>query len=102
MVIRKVKKMTSVKVILYFKNILIAFWNIIWQIIVGLDRLANTLLGGDPNMTLSGRMGRDIKEGLCSVCKIICWVLNKIQTNHCANQAVIESSLGSEAADQGD
>ena len=90
------------KVLLYFKNIWLAIWAIVWGVIVGIDRLGNTLLGGDPKMTLSGRMGRDIREGLCWICKPICWVLNKIQKNHCAIQAADEAALGANAADQGD
>lgn len=77
----------------YLFNILKALWGII----VGIDRLANALLGGSPEMTLSGRMGRDIKNGVCAVCKPICWLLNKINTNHCANQADAEAGLGGDA-----
>jgi len=95
--------MNKEKVILYFKNILTAIWNIVWHgVIVGIDRLGNTLLGGDPNMTLSGRMGRDIQQGRCLACKGICWLLNKIQVNHCINEAAAESTFGALAADQGD
>jgi hypothetical protein len=91
------------KVKLYFMNISTALWNIIWRgVIVGIDRLGNTLLGGDPDMTLSGRMGRDINKGLCWVCKPICWVLGKIQVHHCQVQAELEANFGAKAADQGD
>lgn len=48
------------------------------------DQAANTVLGGDPRMTLSARMGRDIEAGRCSVCRGVCWLLNLIQRDHCA------------------
>ena len=48
------------------------------------DQVCNTAIGGDPRMTLSARMGRDIEAGRCLACKRICWVLNLIQKDHCA------------------
>lgn len=87
--------LTKIKIVLH--DYLFDILKALWGIIVCIDRLCNALLGGDPRMTLSGRMGRDIQEGLCMICKPICWVLNKINTNHCANQAADEAGLGSEA-----
>ncbi|PRC92683.1 hypothetical protein [Solimicrobium silvestre] len=69
----------------------------LWNILVSLDRVVNTMLGGSPEMTLSGRMGRDIALGECALCKPICWLLNKIQSNHCAMAASNESTFGSDA-----
>lgn len=71
--------------------------NYCWNILVSLDRVANALLAGSPEMTLSGRMGRDLKAGVCALCKPICWVLNKFQSNHCARAAAQESTFGSDA-----
>ena len=86
---------------IWIKTVLIDYLlnicNSLWGIIVQIDRVGNALLGGDPRMTLSGRMGRDIQAGLCWICKPICWILNKINPNHCANQAALEAGLGSEA-----
>lgn len=49
-----------------------------------LDQLLNVLLGGDPRMTMSARMGRDIAAGRCQLCRPVCWLLSKLDTNHCA------------------
>ena len=71
--------------------------NWIVNIAVAIDRLANAILLGSPEMTLSGRMGRDIAKGECLLCKPICWVLNKIVPNHCAKAAAHEQTLGSDS-----
>jgi hypothetical protein len=72
----------------------------LFNILLSLDRLANTILLGSPEMTLSGRMGRDIAKGECMLCKPICWLLNKIQSNHCKKVAAEEASFGSDELSQ--
>ena len=61
---------------------------VIWQYFVNwahlLDQALNTALGGDPRMTLSARMGRDIARGRCVLCRPVCGLLNLIQRDHCA------------------
>ena len=69
----------------------------IWNVLISIDQLANTVLGGDPDMTLSGRMGRDIKNKRCRLCLAVCWLLNKIDPNHCQKQEVTESDEGRDA-----
>lgn len=56
---------------------------------VAVDQLVNTILGGDPDMTVSGRAGRAVAEGRCVACKGLCWLLNFVQKDHCerANRA---------------
>lgn len=66
----------------------------ILNLLVSIDQLFNTLLGGDPDMTLSGRMGRAIKENRCLLCKFICKILNKFDGNHCAQQDLNEADEG--------
>lgn len=63
---------------------------------LALDQLLNTWLGGDPDMTLSGRMGRDIKQGKCWLCTPICRALNFIsrQKDHCGETDLMESDEG--------
>lgn len=68
----------------------------LWNILVAIDRLANSALGGDPEMTLSGRMGRAIANGNCKLCKPVCWMLDKVDPNHCAKQAAKETHEGSD------
>jgi hypothetical protein len=63
-----------------------------WNVFVALDQLANTLLFGDPDETISSRMGKHVAKNRCMLCKRICWVLNKIDYGHCAKS--IESDRG--------
>jgi len=58
--------------------------NYFWRILIALDQLANTILGGDEDETISSRIGK-IVEGRndCWICTVICDLLNKIDPNHC-------------------
>lgn len=53
------------------------------NVLVGIDQLYNAVLGGDVDMTISDRMGRAIAEGRCRLCGPICWMLDRIDPNHC-------------------
>lgn len=59
------------------------FWKYLFNWIHLFDQSVNTLLGGDPRMTLSARMGRDIGLGKCKTCSIVCKFLNIFQSDHC-------------------
>lgn len=48
-----------------------------------IDQALNTIIGGDPRMTLSARMGRDIEQGKCRLCFGICKLLALIDKHHC-------------------
>jgi hypothetical protein len=54
-----------------------------WNVLISLDQLLNTLLGGDPDETLSSRMGKKVKQRKCWACKLICSLLDLIQSGHC-------------------
>lgn len=54
-----------------------------WNILIALDQLANALSGGDPDETLSSRMGKAIREGRCRGCYIICRILHIFDRDHC-------------------
>jgi hypothetical protein len=62
--------------------------------LIGLDQFINTLFGGDPDMTLSGRMGRSVAAGRCKFCKAVCWLLGKIDKDHCARANKNEADEG--------
>lgn len=66
----------------------------LWNALVAFDQLINALTGGDPDMTLSGRMGRAVAEGRCKACGIVCWLLDKIDSNHCARANESEADEG--------
>ncbi len=69
-------------------------WRYILNNLVALDQQANALLLGDPDMTLSGRMGRAIRLGQCALCKPICKVLEILGKDHCEKQDVKEADEG--------
>ncbi len=55
----------------------------LWNILISLDQLANTLLGGDPDETISSRMGKHVAKRSCPFCIFMCKLLNLIDKNHC-------------------
>jgi hypothetical protein len=57
----------------------------VWNVLISIDQLANTLLGGDPDETLSSRMGKAIAAGRCKLCRPVCWLLHLLDKNHCHN-----------------
>ena len=69
---------------LYFKNLLI-----------GIDQLANTIIAGDPDETISSRAGKNVKAGKKGPWKWLCLILNKFDKNHC--QESIEEDEGKDA-----
>jgi len=55
-----------------------------------ISQTANTFTGGDPDETLSSRMGKKRKR--CRVCNWICHVLDWIDPGHC--KAAVEKDEG--------
>jgi hypothetical protein len=67
--------------------------NYIWNILISLDQFCNTLLGGNPDETMSSRMGKHlVKHENCPVCTFLCKMLNYIQKDHCVK--AIEKDRG--------
>jgi hypothetical protein len=75
------------KVKKYLINVLVAF-----------DQGVNAIIGGDPDMTLSGRMGRAVAANRCKLCRLICWALDKVDKDHCARANKFESDEGAHEA----
>lgn len=82
----------------------------LWNLLLLLDQSVNTVFGpvlnlvlrpvptarfGDPGETLSSVFGKNIDADACEGCKILCKVLNLIQSGHC--QKSIETYEGSDA-----
>jgi len=65
----------------------------IWNILISIDQLANTVLGGDPDETLSSRMGK--KRETCKLCYWLCRLLSMVDPSHCENS--IEKDEGKDA-----
>ena len=50
-----------------------------WNVLIAIDQLGNTLLGGDPDETISSRMGKR----RCRVCRLLCRLLHRVDPEHC-------------------
>lgn len=55
----------------------------VWNLLIALDQLLNTLLVGNPDETLSSRAYKASLKGKAWGC-ILCKLLDKIDKNHCA------------------
>jgi len=55
-----------------------------WNLLISVDQLFNTVLGGYPDETMSSRMGkRLVTKKDCVVCVVLCRLLGYIDENHC-------------------
>lgn len=52
------------------------------NVLVGVDQLANAVMGGDPDETISSRCGK--RRRSCRICAALCWLLDRIDARHCA------------------
>jgi hypothetical protein len=64
----------------------------IWNILIAVDQLGNTIFGGDPQETISSRSDKAMKEGKKWGC-IMCKFLSLFQKDHC--QKAVETNVGS-------
>ena len=67
----------------------------IWNILISIDQFLNTLAFGDPDETISSRMGKHLAKHDCPFCNFMCGLLNKIQKDHCVKS--IEKDEGKDA-----
>ncbi len=51
-----------------------------WNILISIDQFVNTLIGGDPDESISSRCGKYKHKKLCY---LICQFLDKIEYKHC-------------------
>lgn len=66
-----------------------------FNVLIALDQSANALTGGDPDETLSSRMGKYVANKRGFIPCFICKLLNKIDPNHCISS--IEEDEGKDA-----
>jgi len=52
-----------------------------WNILISIDQLANTVAGGDPDETISSRVGK--RRHNCRFCYWLCRALHWIDPHHC-------------------
>ena len=55
----------------------------VYNVALAGDRFLNAVLGGDPEWSLSERMGQAIREDRCAGCYWICRALALIDRRHC-------------------
>lgn len=67
----------------------------VWNLLISIDQLANTIIGGYPDETISSRMGKRVAKGDCKLCNVLCKLLNLIDENHCKKS--IEEDEGESA-----
>ncbi len=53
----------------------------LWNLLIAVDQLLNTLAFGDPDETLSSRMGKRVHR--CKLCRAACRLLHRFDPNHC-------------------
>ena len=65
------------------------------RVLIAIDQLINTICGGDPDETISSRLGKKARAGSIEA-NIACWLIGKFffhgNTNHCSE--VIEGDEG--------
>ena len=60
-----------------------------WNLLISIDQLVNTIFWGDPDETISSRLGRKLmqkREGCCKWRKRLCKILSFLDPadgNHC-------------------
>lgn len=57
--------------------------NYIWNVLIAFDHFCNAILLGNPDETISSRMGRSLAKKDCPICNFLCKLLNLIQKDHC-------------------
>lgn len=56
------------------------------RVLIAIDQLFNTVLGGDPDETISSRLGKAARTGSTKA-KVACWLIGKVffhNTRHCS------------------
>jgi hypothetical protein len=70
------------------------------NLLLGIDQFFNVLFGGDPDETMSSRLGKSLDDKsnpwiARTMTKACSWVLNKIDPNHCRD--AIEKDEGKDS-----
>ncbi|PKR85252.1 hypothetical protein [Heyndrickxia camelliae] len=64
-----------------------------WNILVSIDQFFNTVFGGDPDETISSRMGKHLAKHDCPFCNLVCKFLNLFQKDHCVKSIEKDEGL---------
>ena len=69
----------------------------IWNLLIAVDQFFNAAFGGDPDETISSRLGKAHRNGTCNwFQKRLCDLLDWIDPNHCIDS--IEEDEGNRNA----
>lgn len=84
----------------YLKNLLTAIWALIVVTFIALDKLLNAISGGDPEETISSRMGKIIltQNGAITFPYVVCKFLSLFDKRHCIKS--IDPDEGSDQVTQ--
>jgi hypothetical protein len=61
----------------------------LWNLLVGVDQLANAMAGGDPDETISSRAAKAARKGHRWGC-VLCRVLDWLDPGHCDNNIELD------------
>lgn len=65
-----------------------------WNLLIAIDQLFNAILLGDPDQTISGRLGNYLEYNTSTwqykIANVICWFLRKLDKNHCKKSIEID------------
>ncbi|MED3562235.1 hypothetical protein [Bacillus xiapuensis] len=64
----------------------------IWNLLIAVDQFFNALFFGDPDETMSSRMGKHVAKNDCPFCNLVCKFLNFFEKDHCVKS--IENDEG--------
>ena len=65
-----------------------------WNVLIAIDQLFNALLFGDPDETISSRVGKNMRsDNPGFVSRALCWFLNLLDKDHC-KEAIEEDEGG--------
>ena len=68
-----------------------------WRVLIGLDQLGNTLLGGAPDETISARAARNREKNPAAA--VLCGILDSIEGDHC-QKAILSEIQGKQQAEE--
>jgi hypothetical protein len=61
----------------------------VWNVLIAIDQLMNALFGGDPDETISSRMGKWARDNYHVACDnrlvlwaVLNWIVNKFERDH--------------------
>lgn len=66
------------------------FTRYMWNWLILIDQAFNVLFGGDPDETISSRMGKLVAKDRCKFCKWTCRALDFIDPGHCKKSVELD------------